>query len=172
MHICPTHGKVIIRVLAKYELEGERETEHTGVWVDGAKVAAIGLNASRWVTSHGFALNVDPELSAFKDIVPCGIQGRLVTRLSDLVPSVELDVGDEGTAGSSVRSHVLREFAHVFGLDVEIVEVDVASVYHRAEGNAPGQRLEDHLFGNEGDPKLMERLRVDGEKQLELTRRR
>ncbi|CAN0546876.1 unnamed protein product, partial [Ectocarpus sp. 12 AP-2014] len=60
--------EVVIRVLGRYGLEGGRETEHTGVWVGGAKVAAIGLNASRWVTSHGFALNVNPDLSAFEAI--------------------------------------------------------------------------------------------------------
>lgn len=180
--------QVVIRVLARYGLEGEREAEHTGVWVGGAKVAAIGLNASRWVTSHGFALNVNPDLRAFEAIVPCGIEGRPVTRLCDLVgddldsrPS--LDTFDEdGMAGGTrgpvctnsetaavkevnmefVRSLVTKEFEGIFGLEIEVVEVHAA-----AHG---GDTWEREILPTECEPGLLARLRVDSLRQLELKR--
>ena len=160
--------QVLIRVLALHDLKGEREAEHTGVWVGGAKIAAIGLNASRWITSHGFALNVNPEMQPFESIVPCGIQGRPVTRLFDLVPPEEIAVtgGGAATAGDSggggggaidfVRSRAIREFGETFGLKMEIKEVD-----------AEGGDLEGKLFPSACDPALLARLRTESRRQLE-----
>lgn len=164
--------QVIIRVLANLGLEGKRETEHTGVWVHDAKVAAIGLNASRWVTSHGFALNIDPILEYFEGIVPCGIQDRPVARLCDLVSPEVFNAagdGDDGgggggggrTAADSVRSNVVKEFRDVFGLEMDVEDID-----------ASAEELEGMLFPTECEPKLLERLKADGRRQLELTRRR
>jgi len=65
--------QVIIDTLADFGLAGERVPPWTGVWVAGAKIAAIGVHISRWVTSHGFALNVTTDLSYFQYIVPCGL---------------------------------------------------------------------------------------------------
>ena len=65
--------QVIIEALAEFGFAAGRLAGATGVWVDGAKVAAIGVHISRWVTSHGFALNVDTDLGYFKYIVPCGL---------------------------------------------------------------------------------------------------
>jgi lipoyl(octanoyl) transferase len=65
--------QVIIDALADFGLNAGRVPGMTGVWVDGAKIAAIGVHISRWVTSHGFALNVDTDLSYFQYIVPCGL---------------------------------------------------------------------------------------------------
>jgi lipoyl(octanoyl) transferase len=65
--------QVLIDALAEFGISGYRRTGATGVWVDGAKVAAIGVHISRWVTSHGFALNLDTDLDYFKYIVPCGL---------------------------------------------------------------------------------------------------
>jgi len=65
--------QVIIHALSDFGLAGERVHGMTGVWVDGAKIAAIGVHISRWVTSHGFALNVSTDLSYFQYIVPCGL---------------------------------------------------------------------------------------------------
>ena len=65
--------QVLIEALAEFGIAGGRMPGATGVWVDGAKVAAIGVHISRWVTSHGFALNLDTDLDYFKYIVPCGL---------------------------------------------------------------------------------------------------
>lgn len=85
--------EVIIRTLANYGLPGKREDGLTGVWVHGAKIAAIGVRVSRpggadgdWVTGHGLALNVAIDLSWFERIVPCGIPDRPVTSMAALMP--------------------------------------------------------------------------------------
>jgi lipoyl(octanoyl) transferase len=65
--------QTIIDTLADYGIEAGRIPKLTGVWVDGRKIAAIGVHLSRWVTSHGFALNVSTDLSYFQYIVPCGL---------------------------------------------------------------------------------------------------
>src|SRR5215475_15216649 len=74
--------EVLIRVVADYGLVAERIRGLTGVWVRGEKVAAIGVRIARWITSHGFALNVTTDLDYFGLIVPCGIGDRGVTSLS------------------------------------------------------------------------------------------
>ena len=66
--------QVLIEVLAEFGIAAGRMQGATGVWVDGTKVAAMGVHISRWVTSHGFALNVDPDLDYFRYIVPCGLR--------------------------------------------------------------------------------------------------
>jgi lipoate-protein ligase B len=73
---------VLIRVLERFGIEGSREEGLTGVWVGGEKIAAIGVAVRRWVTYHGVALNVSPDLSHFDLIVPCGAAGKKVTSLS------------------------------------------------------------------------------------------
>ena len=88
----------LILALAEHGIRGTRLPPHTGVWVDSHKIAAIGIKVSRWVTSHGFALNVDSDLADFANIVPCGIRERGVTSIAvetglapepiDLIPSV------------------------------------------------------------------------------------
>lgn len=74
--------QILIDVIATVGVKGERIPDLTGVWVQGAKVAAVGIRVTRWVTYHGFALNVDPDLRAFERIVPCGIPDRPVGSLS------------------------------------------------------------------------------------------
>ncbi len=76
---------VLIRLLAAYGLHGERLKGLTGVWVNGAKVAAIGIGVHNWVTFHGIALNVDPHMDHFRLIIPCGIADKPVTSLSLLL---------------------------------------------------------------------------------------
>ena len=99
--------EVLIRVLAELGLRGDRIPGLTGVWVEGRKVAAIGIKVSRWITMHGFALNVCPELKGFEEIVPCGISDRPVGSLAEFIPEIDPD---------KVRSLVAAAFAQVFGV--------------------------------------------------------
>ncbi|HPO15979.1 MAG TPA: lipoyl(octanoyl) transferase LipB [Candidatus Hydrogenedentes bacterium] len=80
-----TLEEVIIRVLREYGLQGERMEGFTGVWVNGAKVAAIGIGVHKWVTFHGLSLNVAPDMRHFGFIIPCGIADKPVTSLSQLL---------------------------------------------------------------------------------------
>ena len=79
--------EVVIRVMAEYGLQGDRSPGETGVWLDPAvlgkarKICAIGVRSSRWITMHGFAFNVNTDLSYFDHIVPCGISDKAVTSL-------------------------------------------------------------------------------------------
>lgn len=77
--------EVLIRTLSDFGLAGERLEGATGVWVDGAKVCAMGVHISRWITSHGFALNVNTDLRHFQLIVPCGIADRGVTSIEQQI---------------------------------------------------------------------------------------
>jgi lipoyl(octanoyl) transferase len=97
--------EVLIQVLAAYNLEGTRIPGLTGVWVEGCKVAAIGIKVSHWITMHGFALNVCPDLSGFQAIVPCGIVDKPVGSLEQFIPGIQI---------SQVRHQVAIAFAKVF----------------------------------------------------------
>lgn len=77
--------EVLVRVLAGYGLKGERMDGYTGVWVDGAKIAAIGVAIHHWTTFHGAALNVNPNMAHFDVIVPCGIPDKPVTSMETLL---------------------------------------------------------------------------------------
>lgn len=77
--------EVLIRTLHRYGIHGERSAGQTGVWVHGAKIASIGVHVSRWVSRHGLALNVSPDLSAFDLIVPCGLSGVRMTSMAALL---------------------------------------------------------------------------------------
>jgi lipoic acid synthetase len=77
--------EILIRTLGDFGVEGWREEGLTGVWTERGKVAAIGVRVSRYVSMHGFALNVDPDMSYFANINPCGITDRAVTSLSELL---------------------------------------------------------------------------------------
>jgi lipoyl(octanoyl) transferase len=87
--------EVMIRTCADYGLEASRVAGMTGAWVADEKIGAIGVRIARWVTSHGFALNVTTDLAPFGLIVPCGIRGRGVTslerRLGRAVPLAEVE---------------------------------------------------------------------------------
>jgi lipoyl(octanoyl) transferase len=90
--------EVIIRAIAPFGLTGERVDGLTGVWVEGRKVAAIGIKVSRWITMHGFALNVCPDLQGFQDIVPCGIADRPVGALAEWRPDLTVEMMREAIA--------------------------------------------------------------------------
>ena len=82
--------QVVLDVLSQLGLCGERVEGMTGVWLDGRKVAAIGVGCRRWITQHGLALNVDGDLSGFSQVVPCGLTGKPVGRLCDWIPGLSL----------------------------------------------------------------------------------
>jgi len=104
--------EVIIRVLALYGLKGERSPGETGVWLDpdnkmkARKICAMGVRCSRWVTMHGFALNVNTNLDYFTMIVPCGIPDKQVTSLEKEL-GYTLDMG-------IVKQQVKEKFTEVF----------------------------------------------------------
>ncbi|HUK37321.1 MAG TPA: lipoyl(octanoyl) transferase LipB [Vicinamibacterales bacterium] len=98
--------EVLIRVAADYGLAAERVTGLTGVWVGGEKLAAIGVRIARWITSHGFALNVTTNLDYFKLIVPCGIADRGVTSLSRLL--------GRAVDRTEVEDRLIQRFTEVF----------------------------------------------------------
>lgn len=84
--------EALILTLKRFAIQAGRLPPHTGVWVGHEKVAAIGVKASHWITQHGFALNVDPDLSHFTGIIPCGIQDKGVTSMARLLGrAVSLD---------------------------------------------------------------------------------
>jgi len=79
--------EVVIKTLMEFDIKGERSLKETGVWInpkhnDARKICALGVKASRWVTMHGFALNVNNDLSYFDNIIPCGINNKSVTSVS------------------------------------------------------------------------------------------
>lgn len=79
--------EVVIKTLMEFNIKGERSLKETGVWInpkhnDARKICALGVKASRWVTMHGFALNVNNDLSYFDNIIPCGINNKSVTSVS------------------------------------------------------------------------------------------
>ena len=99
--------EVLIRATAGFGIEANRSPGLTGVWVGADKVAAIGVRISRWITSHGFAWNVNTDLSHFELIVPCGIRDKGVTSLQrTLGRTVAMDEAEDA---------VITAFARVFG---------------------------------------------------------
>ncbi|HET9833199.1 MAG TPA: lipoyl(octanoyl) transferase LipB [Vicinamibacterales bacterium] len=98
--------EVLIRVAADYGLAGERVQGLTGVWIGGEKVAAIGVRIARWITSHGFALNVSTDLDYFNLIVPCGISDRGVTSLSRLL--------GRAVDRAEVEDRLIQRFTEIF----------------------------------------------------------
>lgn len=99
--------EALIHLLAVYGLRGRVRSGLTGVWVGEQKVAAIGIHVRHWITMHGFALNVCPDLGYFRAIQPCGLDSRVVTSLAAFLPvppSLE-----------QVAAQVGKSFAEVFG---------------------------------------------------------
>lgn len=112
--------EVLIRALGEFGISAGRLPPHTGVWIGTEKVAAIGVKASHWITQHGFALNVDPNLAHFTGIIPCGIQDKGVTSMRRLLNrAVTLD---------EVQPVVERHLADVFDLEYHVLPVESLSV--------------------------------------------
>jgi lipoate-protein ligase B len=98
--------EVLIRALAPFGIEAAREAGYTGVWHRQGKMGAIGVRISRWVTSHGFALNVNTDLDYYRRIVPCGIVGRGVSSMTSVL--------DEPVSADRVRDELSTSFGSVF----------------------------------------------------------
>ncbi|MGW1454972.1 lipoyl(octanoyl) transferase LipB [Salegentibacter agarivorans] len=102
----------IILTLKDYGLKAERSPGETGVWLDvgtpfARKICAMGVRASRWVTMHGFALNVNADLGYFDHIIPCGIEGKAVT-------SLNVELGKKEISMAEVQKKVLKHFEELF----------------------------------------------------------
>ena len=110
--------ETIIRTLADYDIKSERSKGETGVWLDvgtpfARKICAMGVRSSRWVTMHGFALNVNTNLGYFDHIIPCGIRGKGVT-------SLEVELGRKIDV-TEVKQKIIHHFSTIF--DAEIISV-------------------------------------------------
>ena len=107
--------EVVIRTLGSFGVAASRDSGYTGVWVGSNKVCAIGVKTSRWITMHGFALNVNTDLSFFGRIIPCGIFEKGVTSLKEkLGQDVNLD---------DVRDILSKEFGKVFSVAMRPVSI-------------------------------------------------
>ncbi len=107
--------EVIIRTLADYGIESERRDGLTGVWVHSKKIASIGVKVTRWITYHGFALNVNTDLSYFEMINPCGIADCVTTSIKELTGAIQ-SLDDVARALESRFSDVFipkRKTAHM-----------------------------------------------------------
>ena len=103
--------ETIILTLAEYGLNATRSVGETGVWLDvntpfARKICAMGVRASRWVTMHGFALNVNVDLGYFDHIIPCGIKGKAVTSLHSEL-NKEVDINE-------VKTYIMKHFMNLF----------------------------------------------------------
>ena len=104
--------ETVILTLAEYGLKAERSKGETGVWLDvgtpfARKICAMGVRASRWVTMHGFALNVNADLGYFDLMIPCGIKGKAVT-------SLNVELGQKEVPTGEVKQKLLKHFAELF----------------------------------------------------------
>ena len=108
---------LMIAAAARFGVSARRVEGRTGAWTEGGKLAAIGVRVERWVTSHGFALNVSPDLDAFGQIIPCGLPDRRVT-------SIERETGRRVPLADA-REAVVEAFGRIFGREM----------IHEAEGS-------------------------------------
>jgi lipoyl(octanoyl) transferase len=101
--------EVIIKTCAYYGLNSGRVPKFTGVWLDNRKIAAIGIKVSRWITMHGFAFNINTDLSLFSGIIPCGISDKEVTSLQrELKREIKID---------EVKTLLVKNFKEIFNYD-------------------------------------------------------
>ena len=109
--------EMIILTLAEYGLKAERSKGETGVWLDvntpfARKICALGVRSSRWVTMHGFALNVNANLGYFDNIIPCGIRGKAVA-------SLNVELGKKEVDEAEVKAKLLKHFSQLFEAELQ-----------------------------------------------------
>lgn len=106
--------EVVIKTLKYYNISGERSKNETGVWIKSnkieKKICALGVKASRWVTMHGLALNVNTDLSYFENIIPCGIKNKSITSISNEYGK-EMNIED-------VKEKIIENFLDVFSANL------------------------------------------------------
>jgi lipoate-protein ligase B len=115
-----TLEEVLIKVLNEFGIEAGRNPKYTGVWVEDRKIAAIGIKISSWITMHGFAFNVNTDLSLFNGIIPCGIKEKDVTSLQELTGQTQ-DI-------QIIKQKILRHFMETFSY-TEVATSDNAEKY-------------------------------------------
>lgn len=108
--------EMVILTLAEYGLKTERSEGETGVWLDvgtpfARKICALGVRASRWVTMHGFALNVNANLGYFDNMIPCGIKGKAVT-------SMHVELGKKEVDMEEVKGKLIKHFTTLFAAEM------------------------------------------------------
>lgn len=108
--------EVILRVLAFYGVRASRDSGYTGVWVGSEKICAVGVKTRQWITMHGFALNINTDLSFFERIIPCGIFEKGVTSLQQQIGR-NLEIDD-------VAATLVAEFGKVFGARMSTASAD------------------------------------------------
>jgi len=101
--------QLIIDVLKEYDISAERKKGLTGTWVKDKKIAALGVRISKWVTMHGFSLNINPDLKYYQGIIPCGITDYGVTSMSDLL-------GDDVPGMSEIKETLVQHFIAKFSV--------------------------------------------------------
>ena len=99
--------QLIIEVLGEYDIKASRKKGLTGTWVKDKKIAALGVRISRWVTMHGFSLNISPDLNFYKNIIPCGIKEYGVTSMAKIM-------GNEVPSMDEVKGKMTKHFTKNF----------------------------------------------------------
>ena len=99
--------QLIIEVLGEYDIKASRKKGLTGTWVKDKKIAALGVRISRWVTMHGFSLNINPDLNFYKNIIPCGIKEYGVTSMAKIM-------GNEVPSMDEVKTKMTKHFTKNF----------------------------------------------------------
>ena len=116
--------EVIVRTLNDFSIKSGRDSNHAGVWVRGEEIAAIGLSVRKWISMHGFALNVNTDLERFSLINPCGFSNRKATSISHLLC--------QGIPMEAVTERLIAHFSEVFDAHMELgTDILVRSYYER-----------------------------------------
>jgi lipoyl(octanoyl) transferase len=121
--------EVVINTLARYGITSDRKQDFPGVWIGEEKIAAVGVRVSRGITTHGFALNISPDLDYFRHIVPCGVRGKGVASMESVL--------GENLVMAEVTEVVSRAWAEVFGFRMKHVRSPLQWFRKRAAMSLP-----------------------------------